>query len=71
MLEHTFDDYYERLCLRGPLGVSLRLRRLAPRRSLAAARARLVTSIPELDPAGVCSRFHGLRGTANPVSGSG
>lgn len=51
VLEHTFDDYYERTCLRGPLGVSLRLRRLAPRRSLAAARARLVTSIPELDPA--------------------
>ena len=53
VLEHTFDDYYERTCLRGPLGLSLRLRRLAPRRALAAARARLVTSLPELDPAGV------------------
>ncbi|HET9423097.1 MAG TPA: glycosyltransferase [Nocardioides sp.] len=52
VLEHTFDDYYERSCLRGPLGLSLRLRRLAPRRALASARARLVTSVPELDPAG-------------------
>ena len=33
-LEHPFDDYYERSCLRGPLGLSLRLRRLAPRRAL-------------------------------------
>ena len=52
VLEHTFDDYYERSCLRGPLGLSLRLRRLAPRRALASAGARLVTSVPELDPAG-------------------
>ena len=52
VLEHTFDDYYERSCLRGPLGLSLRLRRLAPRRALASARSRLVTSVPELDPAG-------------------
>lgn len=52
VLEHTFDDYYERDCLRGPLGVSLRLRRLAPRRALEAARSRFVASVPELDPAG-------------------
>jgi UDP:flavonoid glycosyltransferase YjiC (YdhE family) len=52
VLEHTFDDYYERVCLRGPLGLSLRLRRLAPRRAVESARLRLVTSVPELDPAG-------------------
>jgi UDP:flavonoid glycosyltransferase YjiC (YdhE family) len=52
VLESTFHDYYERVCLRGPLGLSLRLRRLAPRRAVDAARARLVTSVPELDPAG-------------------
>lgn len=50
VLEHFFDGYYERGCLRGPLGLSLRLRRLAPRRALAAAEARLVTTVPELDP---------------------
>jgi UDP:flavonoid glycosyltransferase YjiC (YdhE family) len=52
VLEHTFDDYYERVCLRGPLGLSLRLRRLAPRRAVDSARLRLVTSISDLDPAG-------------------
>lgn len=52
VLEHTFDDYYERVCLRGPLGLSLRLRGLAPRRAVDSARLRIVTSVPELDPAG-------------------
>lgn len=52
VLEHTFDDYYERTCLRGPLGLSLRLRRLAPRRAVESARLRLVTSVSQLDPAG-------------------
>jgi UDP:flavonoid glycosyltransferase YjiC (YdhE family) len=52
VLEHTFDDYYERTCLRGPLGLSLRLRRLGPRRALAEAQARIVTSLPDLDPTG-------------------
>lgn len=50
VLEHFYDDYYERGCLRGPLGASLRLRRLAPRRALRAAAARLVATHPELDP---------------------
>lgn len=50
VIEHLYDSYYERGCLRGPLGLSLRLRGLRPRQALAAAAARLVTSIPELDP---------------------
>jgi len=57
VLEHTFDDYYERVCLRGPLGLSLRLRRLAPRRAVDSARVRLVTSIPGLDPAGAAAHL--------------
>jgi UDP:flavonoid glycosyltransferase YjiC (YdhE family) len=52
VLESTFDAYYERICLRGPLALSLRLRGLAPRRAVDTARVRLVTSMPELDPAG-------------------
>ena len=52
VLEHTFDDYYERVCLRGPLSLRLRLRRLAPRRAVESARLRLVTSLSELDPGG-------------------
>jgi UDP:flavonoid glycosyltransferase YjiC (YdhE family) len=50
VLEHFFDGYYERGCLRGPLGLSLLLRRLAPRRALAAADARIVATVPQLDP---------------------
>lgn len=57
VLEHTFDAYYQQVCLSGPLGLSLRLRRLAPRRTVASARARLVTSIPELDPTGASERL--------------
>lgn len=49
VLEHLYDGFYESGCLRGPLGLSLRSRRLAPRRALASARARLVTTLPELD----------------------
>jgi UDP:flavonoid glycosyltransferase YjiC (YdhE family) len=50
VLEHFYDGYYERGCLRGPLGLSLAVRRLAPRRALAAAADRIVATIPELDP---------------------
>jgi UDP:flavonoid glycosyltransferase YjiC (YdhE family) len=49
VLEHFYDGYYERGCLRGPLGLSLRLRRLAPRRALAAAAGRIVAALPQLD----------------------
>ena len=50
VLEHFYDGYYERGCLRGPLGLSLAVRRLAPRRALAAAAGRIVTTLPDLDP---------------------
>jgi len=50
VLEHFYDGYYERGCLRGPLGLSLALRRLAPRRALAGAAGRIVTTLPDLDP---------------------
>lgn len=49
VLEHFYDDFYERSCLRGPLGLSLKLRALAPRRALASAEVRVVTTVPELD----------------------
>lgn len=52
VLESTFDAYFEHICLRGPLALALRLRGHAPRRAVDAARARLVTSLPELDPTG-------------------
>ena len=38
--------------------LSLRLRRLAPRRALAAAAGRIVTTIPELDPNGSASLIY-------------
>ncbi len=52
VLEHLYDSYYEKGCLRGPLGLSLALRRLRPRRALAAATLRLATTLPALDAAG-------------------
>ena len=51
VLEHLYDGYYRSL-LRGPIGLGARALGARPDRSLAAAAARLVTSIPELDPAG-------------------
>jgi UDP:flavonoid glycosyltransferase YjiC (YdhE family) len=50
VLEHMYDGYFRGTILRGPMGLNLRLRRLAPERSLAAAALRLVTTLPELDP---------------------
>ncbi len=49
VLEHFYDAYLQG-ALRGPLGMVLRLRGLRPGRSLADARVRVVTSLPELDP---------------------
>ena len=49
VLEHFYDGYLQG-ALRGPLGLVLRLRGLRPGRSLADARVRVVTSLPELDP---------------------
>jgi UDP:flavonoid glycosyltransferase YjiC (YdhE family) len=50
VLEHLYDGYYRRGCLGGPLGLSVRLRGLRPRQALDAAGARILTSLPELDP---------------------
>ena len=51
VLEHLYDGFY-RSVLRGPIGVGMRLHGLRPGRALSAAAARLVTSVPELDPSG-------------------
>ena len=51
VLEHLYDGYYRTL-LRGPIGVGMRLHGLRPRRALDGAAARLVASVPELDPSG-------------------
>lgn len=50
VLEHLYDGYYRRGCLGGPLGLSLRLRRLHPAAALEGAALRLLTTVPELDP---------------------
>ncbi|GAB3653482.1 hypothetical protein GCM10027596_03970 [Nocardioides korecus] len=49
-LEHFFDAYLTSF-LRGPIGLGLRMVGLRPERLLAGARARLVVSSPDLDPA--------------------
>jgi UDP:flavonoid glycosyltransferase YjiC (YdhE family) len=49
VLEHLYDGYY-RGCLGGLLGLGVRLRGLRPRQALEAAGARILTSLPELDP---------------------
>ena len=49
-LEHFFDAYLTSF-LRGPIGLGLRVVGLRPERLLAGARARLVVSSPDLDPA--------------------
>jgi hypothetical protein len=52
VLEHLYDDFFRRSFLRGPIGIGLRLMGLRVGASLDAARATLVASLPELDPAG-------------------
>jgi UDP:flavonoid glycosyltransferase YjiC (YdhE family) len=50
VLEHLYDGFYRRGILRGPMGLSLNLRRLAPAKALGSAAARILTTLPELDP---------------------
>jgi UDP:flavonoid glycosyltransferase YjiC (YdhE family) len=50
VLEHMYNDFYRRGILGGPLGLSLRLRRLRPHQALDQAAARILTTIPSLDP---------------------
>lgn len=52
LLEHLYDAYYRKRWLRGPMGLGMRVMRLKPNASLAAARGTLVASLPSLDPAG-------------------
>ncbi|MBZ5737317.1 glycosyltransferase [Nocardioides mangrovi] len=50
VLEHMYDAAYRSGILGGPMGLNLRLRRLAPRAALDAAAVRVLTTLPELDP---------------------
>ena len=50
VLEHMYDAAYRHGILGGPMGLNLRLRRLAPRRALDEAALRLVATLAELDP---------------------
>jgi UDP:flavonoid glycosyltransferase YjiC (YdhE family) len=50
VLEHFYDGYYRRGILSGPMGLNLRARRLRPQQALAGAGARVLTTLPELDP---------------------
>ena len=56
VLEHLYDAFFRRSFLRGPIGIGLRLMGLRLGASLDAARATLVASLPELDPAGQSPR---------------
>ena len=56
VLEHLYDEYFRKGWLRGPMGIGMRLMRLRPDASLAAARATYVASLPSLDPAGLAPR---------------
>jgi UDP:flavonoid glycosyltransferase YjiC (YdhE family) len=50
VLEHFYDGYYRRGILSGPMGLNLRARRLRPHQALAGAAARVLTTLPDLDP---------------------
>ena len=52
VLEHAYDSFYRRTILGGPMGLNLRLRRLRPVEALDRAAARILTTIPSLDPVG-------------------
>lgn len=50
VLEHMYAAAYRSGILGGPMGLNLRLRRLAPQRALDGAALRLLMTLPELDP---------------------
>ena len=58
VLEHLFDGFYRRGILGGPMGLNLRLRRLSPVRALGSAAARILTTLPELDPVPALPGLH-------------
>ncbi|MGN6161341.1 MAG: glycosyltransferase [Marmoricola sp.] len=49
-LEHMYDSQLVSLAAKSPLALALRLRGLRPMRLLEGARARIVATLPELDP---------------------
>lgn len=58
VLEHLYDGFYQRGILGGPMSLNLRLRGLRPVRTLAAAEARILTTLPSLDPVAPSSGLH-------------
>jgi UDP:flavonoid glycosyltransferase YjiC (YdhE family) len=69
VLEHMYDAYLVRKWLRGPMGLGMTVKRIAARRLLHAAAARLVACLPELDPAGSGPRPSNLHYTGPVVEG--
>jgi UDP:flavonoid glycosyltransferase YjiC (YdhE family) len=49
VLQHLYDANYRSGILGGPMGLSLRLRRLRPHQTIEAAAARVLTTVPALD----------------------
>lgn len=69
VLEHMYDAYLVRRWLRGPMGLGMVVKRIAARKLLNAAAARLVASMEELDPAGSGPRPGNLHFTGPVVGG--
>ncbi|MEY2469487.1 MAG: hypothetical protein QOF21_2185 [Actinomycetota bacterium] len=69
VLEHMYDAYLIRRWLRGPMGIGMAIKRIPTRKLLHAAAARLVASIPELDPAGCGPRPSNVHYTGPVVAG--
>ncbi|MCW2855144.1 MAG: putative glycosyl transferase [Marmoricola sp.] len=69
VLEHMYDAYLVRKWLRGPMGVGMAVKRIATRRLLSGAAARLVACSPELDPAASDPRPSNLHYTGPVVAG--
>lgn len=57
VLEHMYAAAYRTGILGGPMGLNLRLRRLAPERALDAAALRLLMTLSEVDPAPVATNL--------------
>ncbi len=69
VLEHMYDAYLLRRWLRGPMGIGMALKRIAARKLLDTAAARLVACLPELDPAASGPRPGNLHYTGPVVTG--
>ncbi|MCW2838769.1 MAG: putative glycosyltransferase [Aeromicrobium sp.] len=69
VLEHMFDAYLVGRWLRGPMGISMAVKRIPTRRLLQTATARLVACLAELDPANGSGRPCNLHYTGPVVTG--